>query len=115
MFLLVDYYSQRLLIPKVRRFEDILLFLAIRVYLQDDELLNDVESRKTTRDIATDFILDYLTNNGKSKYSDMVPKANGNNITERTLNRARDELKEAGFIDKDYNGREVYWYLVEDI
>ncbi|MDD3241852.1 MAG: AAA family ATPase [Bacilli bacterium] len=96
--------------------ENGIVWLGTREYLQDDEISNNVELgiKATAKEIAKEFIVEYLEKNGKSKYDDILSLAIQCRITEKTLNRARDDLKEEMVIDKEYKGRIVYWYLLED-
>lgn len=90
---------------------DTIKWLGTRDYLQDDDLLNEIEGKVTSRDIARNFIIDYLQENGKSKYEDILLNSKLLDISEATLERARNDLKEEKVIDKENDGHKVLWYL----
>lgn len=95
--------------------EDGIVWLGTREYMQDDDFLNEMaEVKINPREIAKNFIIGYLKEYGKSKYDDMVLSANKQGISEKTLNRARDDLKDENIIDKEYiDGKSVYWFILE--
>ena len=95
--------------------EDGITWLGTREYIQDDETSNEeVKAKVNPRNMAKNFIIDYLEENGKSKYDDIVGSAKEQDISYKTLERARDDLKEVNIIDKEYiDGKTVYWFLVE--
>lgn len=97
--------------------DDGIIWLGTREYLQDDEILNNdnMGIKSTARDVAKDFIIDYLEEKGKSKYEDMVSSASKYSISEKTLERARNDLKEENIIDKERLGNNIYWYLSENV
>lgn len=97
--------------------EDGIVWLGTRDYLQDDQKPNNMEMgiKPIARDIAKNFIIEYLEENGKSKYEDMLSMALQHNIRKKTLNRAREDLKKEDIIDMEHQGRAVYWYLLEDV
>ena len=86
-------------------------WLGTRDYLIDDEILNQQNYKETPRDIARNFIIDYLSENGKSKYEDILASAKDYEISEKTLNRARNELKDENIVSKENIGHFVYWFL----
>lgn len=90
--------------------DGIIEWLGERDYSEEIEVSDS--QNESLRQIAKNFILEYLKENGDSKYLDMVSIAQTENIAEKTLQRAREDLKEDDIIDKKYQGRDVYWFLV---
>ena len=67
--------------------------------LYEEEQQTIIETKKP-RDIAKDFILEYLTQHKNSEYKDIVASAELLEISETTLERAKDDLKRDKIIDK---------------
>lgn len=78
-----------------------------------EEELEDVETTISQREIAKDFILDYLGEYQKAEYRDLLLGAGKLGISKKTLERARDELKKEELIDKKNINNKTYWYLKE--
>lgn len=79
----------------------------------DSQEVDNEPTNISPREKARNFIIEFLTENGMTKYSDLVISAKTLGIMEKTLNRARDDLKEENVIDKKYIGKDVFWYLLE--
>ena len=89
-------------------------WLGARGYMIDDSILNqENEPKKSPREIAKEFIIAYLQDNEKSRYDDMFFEAKEQGISEKTLERARDDLKNDNTIDKEYINGKCFWYLIE--
>lgn len=89
-------------------------WLGERDYKEEDEVIENQSSSPTPREVARKFIIECLEDK-ELIYNDMVRMAIKNEISEKTLERARDELRSEGIIDKRYNAKKVYWYLKKDI
>lgn len=77
------------------------------------EELEDIDTTTSQREIARCFILDYLGEYQKAEYRDLLLGAEKQGISKKTLERARDELKQENMIDKKYMDKKTYWYLKE--
>lgn len=77
------------------------------------EELEDIDTTTSQREIARCFILDYLGEYQKAEYRDLLLGAEKQDISKKTLERARDELKQENMIDKKYMDKKTYWYLKE--
>lgn len=78
-----------------------------------EEELEDVETTISQREIAKDFILDYLGEYQKAEHRDLLLGAGKLGISKKTLERARDDLKKEELIDKKNINNKTYWYLKE--
>lgn len=90
--------------------DDKIEWLGERDYEEEFQIINET---KSPRDIAKDFILDYLTRHKKCEYKNIVADAETQGISESTLERARDELKNTKIINKKKDNNIWYWYLVD--
>lgn len=89
--------------------DDIINWLGERDYKEE---LEEVETI-SQRDIARDFILDYLGEYQEAEYKDLLLNAGKLGISKKTLERARDDLKKEELIDKKNINNKTYWYLKE--
>lgn len=87
-------------------------WLGERDYIEENEVIEN--KIQTPREIARETILECLEDKAL-KYNEIVNIAREKGISEKTLERARDELKNEEIIDKKYVGKIVYWYLKEDV
>ena len=90
--------------------DDKIEWLGERDYEEEQQTI--IETKKP-RDIAKDFILEYLTQHKNSEYKDIVASAELLGISETTLERAKDDLKRDKIIDKKKENNIWYWYLVD--
>lgn len=84
-------------------------WLGERDYEEEQPIMNEI---KYPRNIAKEFILEYLTEHKESEYKSMLLKADTLGISESTLERARDDLKNSGVIDKKKENNIWLWHLV---
>ena len=90
--------------------DDKIEWLGERDYEEEQQTI--IETKKP-RDIAKDFILEYLIQHKNSEYKDIVASAELLGISETTLERAKDDLKRDKIIDKKKENNIWYWYLVD--
>lgn len=90
--------------------DDKIEWLGERDYEEEQQTI--IETKKP-RDIAKDFIFEYLTQHKNSEYKDIVASAELLGISETTLERAKDDLKRDKIIDKKKENNIWYWYLVD--
>ena len=77
--------------------DDKIEWLGERDYAEEQPTINET---KQPRDIAKDFILDYLKKHKISEYKNIVANSETLGISESTLERARDDLKNENIISK---------------
>lgn len=87
-------------------------WLGERDYIEENEVIEN--KIQTPREIAREFILDCLEDK-ELQYNDMISISREKGISEKTLERARDELKNEGIIYKKHIGKNVYWYLKNEV
>lgn len=85
-------------------------WLGERDYNEEQQTINET---KRPRDIAKDFILAYLTEHKKSEFKNMTINAEKLGISEKTLDRAKDDLRDDNIIAKKKENNIWYWYLVD--
>jgi len=85
-------------------------WLGERDYVEE---LEDVETTISQREIARNYILNYLGEYQKAEYKDLLLGAGKLGISKKTLERARDDLKKEDLIDKKNINNKTYWYLKE--
>lgn len=85
-------------------------WLGERDYIEEYEVIEN--QTQSPRENARELILECLKDK-ELQYNAIVTLASEKGISEKTLERARDELKNEGIIDKKYVGKIVYWYLKE--
>ena len=85
-------------------------WLGERDYQEEPQNINETIF---PRDIAQNFILEYLKNNNYAEFTDIINKARKQGIRDKTLIRARNNLKEDNLIDKKKDGQKTIWYLAE--
>lgn len=90
--------------------DGIINWLGERDYTEE---LEDVETTISQREIARDFILDYLGEYKQAEHKELLLNAGKLGISKKTLERARDDLKNEELIDKKYTNGKTYWYLKE--
>lgn len=90
--------------------DDKIEWLGERDYEEEQPIISET---KRPRDIAKDFILEYLTQHKISEYKNIVASAEILGISETTLDRARDDLKNDKIIAKKKDNNVWYWYLID--
>ena len=78
-----------------------------------EEELEDVDTTTSQREIARNYILDYLGEYQEVEYKTLLLGIKKLGISEKTLERARDDLKKENLIDKKITNNKTYWYLKE--
>lgn len=91
-----------------RMADDQIEWLGERNFEEEQITFNEI---KRPRDIAKDFIIDYLTEHERAEYKEMIINANILGISTATLDRARDDLKFDDIIEKKKINNVWYWYL----
>lgn len=94
--------------------EEGITWIGTREYLQDDTIATSYVEKISPREAAKEFIIKYLEN-GKARYEDILNAAIEKGISKKTLERAREDLKEFELIDKKNESSTVYWFLTSDI
>ncbi len=93
-----------------RLIDDKIEWLGERDYEEEQPIISET---KRPRDIAKDFILEYLAEHKKSEFKNMVANAEKIGISSKTLDRAKDDLRDDNIIAKKKENNIWYWYLVD--